>query len=242
MSARVAVVTGAARGIGAAIAAELAARDHLVVGVDVLPGSTLQIDLTDADAPERVLAACPSPPAVLVNCAFTEERAPISEGTDDGWARTFEVSLHAAVRLSRAVVAAGAAGATAAAGAASAAEAIVNVASVHAGFAAPGFAAYSAAKAGLVAFTRSAALEWGPLGVRVNAVSPGFVAVERNAHVWGDDAALAERVRAYPLGRPGRPEEVARAACFLASSEASYVTGAVLPVDGGLTVRLPEVL
>ncbi|MFI6515774.1 SDR family NAD(P)-dependent oxidoreductase [Spirillospora sp. NPDC050679] len=241
----VAIVTGAARGIGAATAALLAERGHHVIGVDVLPGG-LQVDVTEPDAPARILAACPEPPAVLVNNAFAEERAPLSEGTPEGWGRTFEVSLHAAVRLSRAFVAAatgagdGADGATD--GAAGAGRAIVNVASVHAGFAAPGFAAYAAAKAALVAFTRSAALEWGPLGVRVNAVSPGFVAVERNHHVWGDAGGMADRVRAYPLRRAGTPDEVARAVAYLASAEASYVTGAALPVDGGLSVRLPEVL
>src|SRR5262245_3898068 len=117
---------------------------------------------------------------------------------------------------------------------------LVNAASVHAFGALPRFGAYAAAKAGLVAFTRNAAVEWGPLGVRVNAVAPGFVAVERNASIWRDPARLADVVGAYPLGRAGEPAEVARCVAFLAGPDAALLTGAVLPVDGGLLARLPE--
>jgi NAD(P)-dependent dehydrogenase (short-subunit alcohol dehydrogenase family) len=241
----VAVVTGAAAGIGRSCAATLAARGAHVVAVDrdarVCDPSTAPAalwravvgDLTEPATIEKVWQVADGLSGhcrILVNCAFDEERAPLSAGTEAGWLHTFRVSTLTAVRMSQAFVDR-ADGEPAA---------IVNVASVHAFGARADFAAYAAAKAALLAFTRAAAIEWGPRGVRVNAVAPGFVAVERNAALWRDRTTRDRLARANPLGRLGEPADVAAAVAFLASDAASFITGAVLPVDGGLLAKLPE--
>lgn len=237
----VVIVTGAARGIGRACAQLLAERGAAIVAVDIADTVTavgnaprerwraLTGDVTQPATGRAALAAANELPgrlAGLVNAAFWEQRAAIVDGTDEGWLDTYRVSTLAAVALSRAFV-----------GAASGPAAIVNIASVHAHASRAEFGAYAAAKAALVAFTRSAALEWGPRAVRVNAVAPGFIAVERNAVRWQGPNA---RIPATPIPRYGQPKDVAHAVAFLLGDEASFITGAVLPVDGGLLTRLPE--
>jgi NAD(P)-dependent dehydrogenase (short-subunit alcohol dehydrogenase family) len=120
--------------------------------------------------------------------------------------------------------------------------AIVNVASYLGAFGARETTpAYSASKAGVVALTRSLALQVGPSGIRVNAVCPAFVVTPLNENIIRDApdpvAKEKEMARPYPLGRLGRPEDVAAAILFLASDEAGWITGASLLVDGGLTAR-----
>lgn len=244
---KVAIVTGAARGIGRAIARDFAIHGATLVGVDsreevaslvdecgsTVPTRTVCGDLRDDAVLASIFAeaeALGAPLAALVNCAFWEERAPLLEVSVEGWRTTLEVSLTTVLRLST-LFARRLEGAPAA---------IVNVASVHSFGAAAEFAPYEAAKAGLVALTRSCALELGPLGIRCNAVAPGFIKVERNRAVWEDSERLARMMRAYPLGRPGLPEEIARCVVFLASDDASYVNGACLPIDGGMLAQLPE--
>lgn len=121
---------------------------------------------------------------------------------------------------------------------------IVNISSMQAYRAVPGRVAYEAAKAGISAMTRAMALEFGPGGVRVNAVCPGMIVTERTRQSRGEDKPddLAQRILAYPLRRLGTPEDVSNVVVFLASDEAAWVTGIDLFVDGGISIQLAEAL
>jgi NAD(P)-dependent dehydrogenase (short-subunit alcohol dehydrogenase family) len=121
--------------------------------------------------------------------------------------------------------------------------AIVFVSTVNATITNPLFGVYSVAKAGLNALTRSVAMEYGRDGIRCNAIAPGQIVGEREDARMADDPLEDQLSRdCYPLGRYGRPEEVAGCALFLASDDASFVTGIVLTADGGLTLQSPEAL
>jgi NAD(P)-dependent dehydrogenase (short-subunit alcohol dehydrogenase family) len=119
--------------------------------------------------------------------------------------------------------------------------AIVNIASQRAFASGHGAAAYESAKAGMVALTRSLAVDYGPSGIRTNCLSPGFVLSER-AQEWMQGGARREEAMriGIPLRRPGQPSEIAAVVAFLLSDDASFINGAVLPVDGGALAGLPE--
>ena len=116
---------------------------------------------------------------------------------------------------------------------------VVNVASVAGLASSPALAAYGAAKAAIVNLTMTAAAEWGPAGVRVNAVAPGWVKTELNRFLWEDDEAERSMVARAALGRWGKDTEIAEVVAFLASDRASYITGQTIVVDGGLTTAAP---
>ncbi|NEE04392.1 SDR family NAD(P)-dependent oxidoreductase [Phytoactinopolyspora halotolerans] len=234
---RIAVVVGAARGIGAAVAVELSRHGRTVVGVDVHPemSSAVAVPVVgDAADPGTRAAAfdavadLPGRLDALVYLAFVQERTPIADAgrTVELWRRTSEVIVAGAL---------GWAGEFAehASGPAS----IVLVSSVHAHRVAPEESAYAAAKAALESLCRSLAVELGGSGIRCNAVAPGFIAVERNRPSWESERTTGES-RRNPLGRLGQPEDVARVVTFLASEDAGFVNGTCLVVDGGWSARL----
>jgi len=246
MTRRVALVTGAARGIGAATAALLAAEGWRVVAVDrsARPapegGRWWTRDLRD-NAVHRAIAegleAAEGRLDLLVNNAAVQSVGPIEQTADDTWDELVAVNLKAPFLLIRETCGL----------LARSSGAVVNVASVHAIATSSGIAAYAASKGGLLALTRALAVELGPRGVRVNAVLPGAVdtpmlaaglarGAERGESAGEGKDRLARRT---PAGRIGLPEEIAQAVLFLADAERSgFVTGHGLVVDGGATARL----
>jgi glucose 1-dehydrogenase len=233
--ARVALVTGANTGIGLAVAERLQQDGFALVYAtrerdddsravfERLSGAGdahwASGDLSDAAVPARLVAEAREAYGrldALVNNAGLSTRGPALELTAEDFDSTFAIDVRAAFLLSKeAAPLLGERGGS-----------IVNVTSVHEHVPRPGFLLYGAAKAALGMLTRGFALELASVGIRVNAVAPGVIATERNVEA----EALAPEI---PLGRPGTPEEVAAAVCWLVSDEAGYVTGSSVLVDGG---------
>lgn len=228
---RVVVVTGAARGIGAALAAGCHAAGATVVAVDRhwsptadVAWRTENLDVTDGPAVAALVRDLGTVDC-LVNNAGINRRAALPEQTDELWREVHEVNLAAPVRLIRAFLPVlRAPGGS-----------VVNVSSIRArrGFADD--SAYIAAKGGLDAATRALAVELGPAGIRVNAVAPGAIETDLNRDILADPAHRDRVLRRIPLGRLGRPDDIAAAVVYLAGDGAAFVTGTVLTIDGGQT-------
>jgi NAD(P)-dependent dehydrogenase (short-subunit alcohol dehydrogenase family) len=251
LTGEVAIVTGSTSGLGKAVARLFAAEGAavLITGRDAGRGDTVAGELTDAggravfvaadladpDAASTLVDTCGmtlGPPTVLVNNAVAhvvdDADGPVGQVSEAAWLQTFDVDLLAPARLIAECIPQ-----MTSAGHGS----IVNVSSRAASHGTPRHAAYSAAKGALESLTRSVAVDYAQVGIRCNAVRPGYVLHERR-----DAAASSERlaqIAAAQLTQPVTAVDVAHACLWLASSESAGVTGLVIPVDGGSTAARP---
>lgn len=235
---QVAVVTGGGSGIGRGIARAFATfgasvaiwernAETVAAAAAEIGGLGLETDVRDAAQVDAALARTAEelgPIRVLVNNAGGVFASPLLETTENGWDALYRANLKHVIlctqRVARTMVETGQGGS------------IINVTSIEGVRAAPGYAAYAAAKAGVINYTKTAALELAPHGIRVNALAPDITLTEGMASV-APPGAEARFGHTIPMGRPGHVDEMAGAAVFLASSMSSYVTGETIHVDGG---------
>ena len=232
---RVVVVTGASRGIGAATAAAFVELGDTVVAISrsgVAPNGvakSLAVDVSDAAA---LMAACDGiagefgPIEVLVaNAGITRDGLALRMSTEQ-WREVLAVNLDGGFYSAQAAMGSMIKNRKGS---------IIFIGSVSPFLGIPGQANYAAAKAGLVGLARSLASELARRNITVNVIAPGFIDTEMTAELGADLDAMLPRI---PAGRIGQPEDIAQVATFLASEQARYITGAVLPVDGGLGMGL----
>jgi NAD(P)-dependent dehydrogenase (short-subunit alcohol dehydrogenase family) len=242
LTGKVALVTGGGSGIGAACVRGLATLGAHVVVVDLDPegAKSVAAELGDRGVPVAADVSAPQDCFDMADAAVDHfgrldiavnsagigapELVPTGQASWELWRRVLSVNLDGVFLSMRAEISAMSGGGS-----------IVNIGSAMSAAATPGGGSYVAAKHGLVGLTKTAALEYAPRGVRVNAVGPGFIDTKMLASL--NEEAYERLIAAHPIGRLGRPEEVSAAVEFLASPAASFITGAFLPVDGGYLAR-----
>jgi NAD(P)-dependent dehydrogenase (short-subunit alcohol dehydrogenase family) len=241
---KVAIVTGSSNGIGRAITDRFTAEGAIVIGVDLSPpvgespAELVQGDVADPHVMGSTIDAAVSEHGrldILVNNAALQIEKSFAETTDEDLERMWKVNVaavFAGCRLGAAAMAAGGGGS------------IINLASMLSFTADPVLSGYSTTKGAVAQVTRNAAASFGRQGVRVNAICPGSVLTPLTSRIWDmapDPAAARAAMEAvYPLGRIVMPEEVAGPAVFLAGDDASAITGAMIPVDCGVTAANAE--
>ena len=241
---KIALVTGAGSGIGAAIAAAMAKDGARVVAVDINIGGASRTakgiaddaafyacDVSDRDACDGLAAIVRrdiGSVSILVNNAGIIRRGKVTDAnTRRDWDDTLAVNLDGPYNMVTAFLdqlreTKGA---------------VVNIGSIQSFVALPNSAAYTTSKGGVRALTQALAIELSPLGIRVNAIGPGFTATPLNTDARSNAEYMANFTGRIPLGRIGTPEDIAGPAVFLASDMAGYITGVTLPVDGGYLSR-----
>ncbi len=220
-----ALITGAAGGIGSALMYAFRRAGYQTIGVDRVAGDGVEaLDISDTAA-VTLFAGKLETLSVLVNAAgvlrLREEYDPAV------FAWVVDINLIGAMRMSVACRSALAA----------AKGSIVNIASMHAIFGAPLSPGYAASKAGIVQLTKSLAVAWAEDGIRVNAIAPGWIETPMTVPARSDAARNRAVLDRTPLGRWGTPDDIVGPTLFLASDAARFVTGAVLPVDGGYSAK-----
>lgn len=249
---RLAIITGSGSGLGRVLAHRFAAEGASVIVADVvgqranavaneiteaggtaLPQTADVTSATDVKAMAAAAREAFGPTDILVNNAAKATDTDFLDMTEEAWDEEIAIALKGTFLCSQAVLKDMIENGSGV---------ILNISTVNA-LAYYGNEAYSAAKAGVLSLTRSLAVRYGPFGVRANAIAPGTL----RTPIWEQrrqkDPDVFERLaKWYPLGRVGEPEDVAGAALFLASDEAAWISGAVLPVDGGLTAGNPHMV
>ncbi len=245
---QVALVTGAGAGMGAAITKELAARGAHVAAVDLsletaervaeavrAAGGTalaIQADISDraqVAAMAQTVREKLGPVRVLVNNAgILDDYASVGDTSHELWDRIIGVNLTGPFNVTKALLDQLLSHED---------SAVVSVSSIAGAVAGGGGAAYTSSKHAILGFTRQLAFDYGQKGLRANAVCPGAVETEMTRDVLNSDLPVVDIVRSVPAGRHGQPEEIAKLVAFLASTDAGFIHGAPVMIDGGWTVR-----
>lgn len=234
-SAKTAWVTGGGSGIGRAAALRFASEGAAVVVVDISLDAAkqtcgmddtrrcraLEMDVSDE---EQVKQRFRGPVDILFNNAGIAVRKPVAEQDEEGWDRVMRINLRSVFLCSKYALPHMKRGA-----------AIINMASVVGVTGVRNRAAYSTSKGAIVALTRNMAVDYAGAGIRVNCVCPGFTETPLTKGLLSNPDSSARLTSLHPLGRLGKPEDIAAAVTFLASDDAAWITGIVLPVDGGFT-------
>lgn len=219
---RRALVTGGRSGLGAACADRFRADGVEVVTVDLAPGADIVLDIADAEAVAAALADVGDVDILLNSAGIVGPNVPFRETPFDAWRQTFDVNVHGLFHVTRALLPGMVERGWGR---------IVNIASMAGKDGNPNLAAYSASKAAVIGLTKSLGKELAKTGVLVNAIAPAVIDTPMNAKT--DPAVLAHITSLIPMGRVGRPEEVAALVAWLASDECSFSTGAVYDISGG---------